>query len=279
MNQIRSNIGAISIVALELIVMGLYGWTQFHTVEIMILFVAVEAILLFLGRLFVVLFHKYDKYQAREKVPLAIRHFLRLHPEIRAQVAVSTTRVLVTILITQQIVWVLLGNLMASWAALLLLLLLGLLIYLLSTLLPDYGGKVVRFDEVKTILANAKLPEVYEHFSKSVNFYDNTLEPDIQNCVKEAACALEAYISKQTGEKDFDVAIRKLSGNNVRQIPHTLTPGLSKLHDYRGGAKGVAHAAIEGSKITKLEAELVLNLTASYLVYFHELFLEAADNS
>ena len=87
--------------------------------------------------------------------------------------------------------------------------------------------------------------------------------------------ALEASVEVLTGKsvsKSFDRAIRQLQGNEPGRIPPPIAEGMIKLRAYRGGAQGVAHAALEGSLVSEIEAELVLSLVAAYITYLVDLF-------
>ena len=55
--------------------------------------------------------------------------------------------------------------------------------------------------------------------------------------------------------------------------------GIIKLHAYRGSGQGVAHAALAGTKVSELEAELVLSLVASYITYLTDLLLRPEDEN
>ena len=133
---------------------------------------------------------------------------------------------------------------------------------------------------VGMVLAAPALSGVRSHFNKARKFFDERPEPDIENCIKEALCALEACLEILTGKaasKNFTKVVKQLQGNDLRKIPAPVAEGLIKLHAYRGSGQGVAHAALKGSKVSELEAELVLNLVASYITYLVDLFSEREE--
>ena len=130
------------------------------------------------------------------------------------------------------------------------------------------------------VLANSRLARVRAHFNKARKFFDERPEPDAENCVKEAVCALEASAEIFTGKpasRDFDRVIRQLQGNKLGEIPPPIAEGMIKLRAYRGGAQGVAHAALQGSTVSEIEAELVLSLVAAYITYLYDLFLQEEE--
>ncbi len=128
------------------------------------------------------------------------------------------------------------------------------------------------------VLSDPSLLRVRTHFNKARSFYDLRPDPDVENCIKEALCALEACVeikTKKPASKDFIKVIKQLTGND--KIPSPIAEGMLKLYAYRGSGEGVAHAAIEGVKVTALEAELVLSLVATYITYVVDLFIESED--
>lgn len=128
---------------------------------------------------------------------------------------------------------------------------------------------------VSAVLADPKYGQVRNHYNKAVKFYDERPNPDIQNCIKEAACALEAFVEILFGKraaKNFDDAIRSRQGNLEGQIPPAIVESIIKLRAFRGNARGVAHAAIEGGIVSEVEAELTLSLVASYITYLYDKF-------
>ncbi len=113
------------------------------------------------------------------------------------------------------------------------------------------------------------------HFNKARKFFNERPEPDVENCVKEAVCALEAtleIVTKKNVGGNFAKAIKQ-----IPEIPSPIAEGMIKLYAYRGDGQGIAHAASKGSKVSEIEAELVLSLAASYITYLYDLFPEPED--
>ncbi|MCJ7584455.1 MAG: hypothetical protein MUO30_06765 [Anaerolineales bacterium] len=131
------------------------------------------------------------------------------------------------------------------------------------------------FERVGAVLVDTRLEKVKDHYNKAKRFYDTRPKQDIENCVKEALCALEACIeilTSKSASRDFEKAIRQLEGNGSDQIPSPIGEAMIKLHGYRGSAQGVAHASIQGNRVSPVDAELVLSLVASYITYLVDLF-------
>lgn len=130
---------------------------------------------------------------------------------------------------------------------------------------------------VGTVLSQSRLVPVRVHFNKALKYFNERPEPEKENCVKEAVCALEAAVevlTRKPASKDFTKAVRQLEGSGPGQIPPPIVQGMIKLYAYRGSAQGVSHAALEGSNVSEIEAELVLTLVASYVTYLADLFPE-----
>lgn len=130
------------------------------------------------------------------------------------------------------------------------------------------------------VLSSSSLSIVRQHYIKAVKFFNNIEDPDYKNSIKESLCALELCIELTTGKpasKNFTKSIKELEGNGKSQIPPQIAESIIKVFAYRGGGQGVAHAAQNGSKTTKLEAELILNITAAYITYIVDLFPENVE--
>lgn len=133
---------------------------------------------------------------------------------------------------------------------------------------------------VGRVLGQARLSTVRNHYNKAQAFFNARPVIDVENCVKEALCALEACLEIMSGRpaaKDFAKAVQQLKGNEAHQIPPPIAEGMIKLHGYRGSGQGVAHAALEGNRVTELDAELVLSLAASYISYLVDLLSESEE--
>ena len=133
---------------------------------------------------------------------------------------------------------------------------------------------------VGKVLGQARLSTVRNHYIKARKFFDARPIADVENCVKEALCALEACLELLSGKpasKDFARVVQQLKGNEAQQIPPPIAEGMIKLHGYRGSGQGVAHAALEGNRVTELDAELVLSLVASYISYLVDLLTEPEE--
>jgi hypothetical protein len=129
-------------------------------------------------------------------------------------------------------------------------------------------------ERVGTVLSDPQLESVRKLFNKAKSSFDKRPEVDAENCVKDAVCALEAcleILSSKPAGKDFPEAIKRLQGNGPKQIPAPIGESMIKLYGYRGSGANVAHGSTKGTKVTILEAELVLSIVATYITYLVDL--------
>lgn len=130
-----------------------------------------------------------------------------------------------------------------------------------------------------SVLGQSRLAEVRTHYNKARSFFQ-VPEPDVENCVKEALCALEACLNilrPKVDWKDFVRGVERIQGNTDGKIPPPLAQAIVKLYGYRGSGQGVAHAALGGNRVTALEAEAVLSLVASFITYLVDLYPEEKE--
>jgi hypothetical protein len=129
-------------------------------------------------------------------------------------------------------------------------------------------------ERVGTILSDPRLENVRKIYNKAKSAFDKRPEADVENCVKDAVCALELCLEilapKPVG-KDFSATIKRLQGNSLNQIPPPIGESMIKIYGYRGSGANVAHGSNDGNKVTILEAELVLSMVATYITYLVDL--------
>ena len=129
-------------------------------------------------------------------------------------------------------------------------------------------------ERVGTVLSAPMLDSVRKLYNKAKSSFDKRPDPDVENCVKDAVCALEVCLEILTGKKtgnDFAETIRRIEGNGSKQIPPPIGNSIIKIHSYRGSGTNVAHGTNSGNKVTILEAELILSLIATYITYLVDL--------
>lgn len=135
-------------------------------------------------------------------------------------------------------------------------------------------------NKVNSILIDPKLQRVKQHYQKAQKCFNENPFPDNENCIKESICALESCADILTGEdisKDFSSRLKKYGGSSEDKIPTPIIESIVKVYGYRGTGKGVAHGNIKGLRVTKIEAELVLSLTAVYITYLVDFFSSESE--
>ena len=129
-------------------------------------------------------------------------------------------------------------------------------------------------ERIGTVLSDPRLESVRKLFNKAKSSFDKRPDADVENCIKDAFCAMELCIEilspKSTG-KDFSAKVKHLQGKGTTQIPAPIGESMIKLFSYRGSGTNVSHGSIEGNKVTILEAELVLSMVATYITYLVDL--------
>lgn len=127
-------------------------------------------------------------------------------------------------------------------------------------------------------LGDPRLTDAREHYRKAMRYFDNPTEPDYENSVKEAVCAVEAAARRlfpETKAKTLGEITNKIRGNQEGQIPKTLADTITGLYAYRNSGDGVAHGGTDGGKATRAIAEYALALAASQIILLHETALAA----
>lgn len=129
----------------------------------------------------------------------------------------------------------------------------------------DFLDRGVR--EAAILLSDSRFAGPDEQFRKAVDFLRGQPTPDVENCIKDAVGALEAVAQLLAGKHSKEGLPRimdRLSSQGI--IPGSLAEGIKKVYGYRGDTPGVAHGMTQ-KQATADEAELVLNMCATYIVY------------
>jgi hypothetical protein len=140
---------------------------------------------------------------------------------------------------------------------------------------PDEVAKI--FEQAKGMLADTKYVGPNEQFRKANGHLNEKPHPDTENCVKDALGALEgvAQIVTDKPRAPFGDLIK---GPLKTRIPLHLLGALEKLYVYRGNEPGVAHANDGESSVGLAEAEWVLGMCATGIVYLGALPPEASNS-
>lgn len=121
--------------------------------------------------------------------------------------------------------------------------------------------------EARYLLKEPEFKGADEHFEKAIKALNERPNPDVENCVKDAVAAIESVgrVIVSDDKALLDDIIRNAAKKGV--IPKPLDQTFQKVYAYRGSEPGVAHGAVETSKVTEAEAELILAMSAAMIIY------------
>jgi hypothetical protein len=125
------------------------------------------------------------------------------------------------------------------------------------------------------VLGDPRLSKALTHFNKALRYFRNVSQPDPENAVKEAVCAVEAaarVLFPGTGATLGDV-VKSITGSGSGQLPKTIANTFHGLYGFRSGGDGVGHGGAAGGPVTKELAEYSLALAASQIVLLVDLAL------
>ena len=106
-----------------------------------------------------------------------------------------------------------------------------------------------------------------QHFEKAIKALNIRPKPDVENCVKDAVSAIES-VGRIIADDDkalLSDIIKDMTKKGA--IPKPLDQVFQKVYAYRGNEPGVAHGAVDISKVTEDEAELILAMSAAMIIY------------
>ncbi len=130
--------------------------------------------------------------------------------------------------------------------------------------LPEQTKKLI--DTVETLLT-PDYPDVWNQFRKAREFLYNVKPPDYLNSVKEAVGAVEGF-SKIILYHPKDTLSDLLP--EIRQS-HLAHPAMGKIieaiYAVRGDEPGIGHGAYVSSNFEYSDAEFMLNISASLIIY------------
>jgi hypothetical protein len=123
------------------------------------------------------------------------------------------------------------------------------------------------------VLGDPRLAKALIHFNKALRYFRNISQPDPENVVKEAVCAVEAAakaLFPGTGVTLGDV-VKSITGSSSGQLPKTIANTFHGLYGFRSGGDGVGHGGAAGGPATKELAEYSLAMSASQIVLLVDL--------
>ncbi len=130
-----------------------------------------------------------------------------------------------------------------------------------------------RVARAELVLGDPRLSAALVHFNKALRYFRNVSQPDPENAVKEAVCAVEATARTlfPTAGATLGEVIKSLTGASPGQLPKPIAQTFQGLYGFRSGGDGVSHGGAVGGVATKELAEYSLALAASQIVLLVDL--------
>jgi len=124
-----------------------------------------------------------------------------------------------------------------------------------------------RVEETRYLLKEPEFKGADKHFEKALKALNIRPDPDVENCIKEAVCAIESVgrIIINNDKALLSDIVKTMAKNEI--IPKPLDEAIQKVYAYRGDQPGVAHGLVGLSKVTVDEAEFVLAMSAAIIIY------------
>lgn len=123
------------------------------------------------------------------------------------------------------------------------------------------------------VLGDPRLSAARGHINKALRYFQNVSQPDPENVVKEAVCAVEAtarVLFPSSGSTLADV-VKSITGSELGQLPKPIAQTFHGLYGFRSGGEGVGHGGAAGGAATKELAEYALAVAASQIVLLVDL--------
>jgi hypothetical protein len=116
--------------------------------------------------------------------------------------------------------------------------------------------------------AKARRPLTFNHW-----YFRNVSQPDPENAVKEAVCAVEAAARALFPDHGATLGeiVKGITGNQVGQLPKAIAKTFDGLYGFRSGGEGVGHGGAAGGAVTRELAEYSLAVAASQIVLLVDL--------
>jgi len=118
------------------------------------------------------------------------------------------------------------------------------------------------------VLGDPRLSAALVHYNKALKYFRNVSDPDYENTVKEAVCAVEATarVLFPSGGSTLGDVVKSITGSDVGQLPKSIANTFHGLYGFRNGGQGVGHGGATGGAVTKEIAEYALAVAASQIV-------------
>jgi len=123
------------------------------------------------------------------------------------------------------------------------------------------------------VLGESRFSSALGHYKKARKFFRNVSQPDYENVVKEAVCAVEAVakVLFPDGGPTLGKVVKSITGSKSGQLPEPIANTFHGLYGFSSGGEGVRHGGAAGGAVTKELAEYALAVTASQIILLVDL--------
>lgn len=124
------------------------------------------------------------------------------------------------------------------------------------------------------VLGDPRLSSARAHFNKALQFFRSALQPDYENTVKEAVCAVEATarsLFPSSSSSTLADVVKSITGGDAGELPKPIANTFHGLYGFRSGGEGVGHGGASAGAVTKGLAEYSLGLAASQIILLVDL--------
>ncbi|MFY9621135.1 MAG: hypothetical protein WAM70_12435 [Pyrinomonadaceae bacterium] len=141
----------------------------------------------------------------------------------------------------------------------------------------EYRGRAhtsTQISRAQLVLGDPRLESARKHFNKALKYFRDVSNPDPENAVKEAVCAVEATaraLFLDSSAKTLGDITKALTGNGVGQLPKAVAQTFHGLYGFRSGGAGVAHGGTTGGPVTNEIAEYAIAVAASQMILLVDL--------
>jgi len=132
---------------------------------------------------------------------------------------------------------------------------------------------VDQVSRAEVVLGDRRLAKALGHFNKALRYFRNVSQPDPENVVKEAVCAVEAAARAlfPSGGSTLGEVVKSITGIGPGQVPKPIAKTFEGLYGFRSAGDGVGHGGSQGGPATSELAEYALALAASQIVFLVDL--------
>lgn len=117
------------------------------------------------------------------------------------------------------------------------------------------------------IMQSAKFGGVKKHLQTSLILISDRKNPDFRNSIKESISAVESLAKQVSSNKKATLGEVLKELEKVNKLHPALKNAFSSLYGYTNDAKGIRHALMEKSDLSKADAQFMLVVCSAFINY------------